>query len=178
MAAATDRDVWFLDESHFQQHGGRVAMWVPPEENDPIQWMAPTRKNISLFGAVNARTGKLITQFEKTFNADTFEDFLKRLLRHRGPDRHMVIILDNARYHHARKLKPLLRKYRRVLTLSFLPPYSPELNNIERVWKLLRRLCVHNRYFPQLEELVAAISNQADVWSKANGDLRRLCCII
>lgn len=146
MAAATDRDVWFLDESHFQQHGSRVAMWVPPEENDPIQWMAPTRKNISLFGAVNARTGKLITQFEKTFNADTFEDFLKRLLRHRGPDRHMVIILDNARYHHARKLKPLLRKYRRVLTLSFLPPYSPELNNIERVWKLLRRLCVHNRY--------------------------------
>ena len=153
-------------------------MWVPPEENDPIQWLAPTRKNISLFGAVNARTGKLITQFEKTFNADTFEVFIKHLLRHRGPDRKMVIILDNARYHHARKLKPLLRKYRRVLTLSFLPPYSPELNNIERVWKLLRRLCVHNRYFPQLEELVSAISNQTDVWSKPNTDLRRLCCII
>ena len=153
-------------------------MWVPPEEDDPIQLMAPTRESVSLFGAVNARTGKLITQFEKTFNADTFEDFLKYLLRHRTPDRKIIIILDNARYHHARKLKPLLRKNRRVLKLLFLPPYSPELNNIERVWKLLRRLCVHNRYFPQLEELVAAISNQTDIWSKPNSVMQRLCCII
>ena len=51
----------------------------------------------------------------------------------------MVLVLDNARYHHAVLLKPLLRKYRAVLTLLFLPPYSPQLAPIERVWKLARR---------------------------------------
>ena len=41
--------------------------------------------------------------------------------------------------------------------LDYLPPYSPELNPIERVWNLTRRQCLHNRYFPVLEEVVAAV---------------------
>jgi transposase len=45
----------------------------------------------------------------------------------------MVVVLDNARYHHAALLAPLRRKYRRVLTLLFLPPYSPQLAPIEWV---------------------------------------------
>jgi hypothetical protein len=43
-------------------------MWVPPEDKDPILLLAPTRKSVSLFGAVNLRNGKLVTQFEKKFN--------------------------------------------------------------------------------------------------------------
>ena len=70
------------------------------------------------------------------FNAETFEAFLKKLLRHRARDRKMVVILDNARYHHARLLSPLLHRYRRQLSLLFLPPYCPQLVPIERVWKL------------------------------------------
>jgi transposase len=56
----------------------------------------------------------------------------------------MVVVLDNARWHHARALRPWLSKHRRVLRLDFLPPYSPDLNPVERVWKLTRRLCTHN----------------------------------
>jgi transposase len=56
-----------------------------------------------------------------TLNALTFETFLKKLLRHRSRGKRMVVVLDNAR-HHAILLAPLLRKYRKVLTLLFLPP--------------------------------------------------------
>jgi transposase len=41
--------------------------------------------------------------------------------------------------------------------LDYLPPYSPELNPIERLWKLKRRQCIHNRYFPTLDEVVAVL---------------------
>ncbi len=58
-------------------------MWVPPEDKDPILLMAPTRKSISLFGAVQVAEGRLVTQFEKSFNAITFQSFLQHLLRHR-----------------------------------------------------------------------------------------------
>ena len=97
-------------------------MWVPPESRDPILLHAPTRKSVACFGAVSLRTGKFIRSLCVTFNAATFETFLKTPLRHRSRDTRMVLVLDNARYHHAVLLKPLLRKYRAVLTLLFLPP--------------------------------------------------------
>ncbi len=127
-------------------------MWVPPEETDPVLLHAPTRKSVALFGAVELRTGQLVTQFAPQFNAVTFETFLRRLLRHRRTHRRLVLVLDNARYHHATRLQPLLAAYREVLSCAFLPPYSPDLNPIERVWKLARKLCTHNQYFPLLSD--------------------------
>ena len=152
-------------------------MWVPPEDIDPIQLLAPTRKSIALFGAVNITRGHLLTQFEKKFNAMTFQSFLENLLKHRARSRRIVIILDNAKYHHANLLKPFLQKYRKRLRLEFLPPYSPELNPIERVWKLTRRLCTHNEYFPNLAALQEAVSERLSMWEKPNEVLRKLCCI-
>lgn len=102
-------------------------MWGPPEIKDPVLRHAPTRKSMACFGAVSLRTGKFVCSLCTTFNAATFETFLKTLLRHRSRGMRMVLVLDNARYHHAVLLKPLRRKYRAVLTLLFLPPYSPQL---------------------------------------------------
>ncbi len=61
--------------------------------------------------------------------------------------------------------------------LDFLPPYSPDLNPIERVWKLTRRLCLHNRYFGFLDGVVADVEDQSAEWTKPNDPLRRLCAI-
>jgi transposase len=112
------------------------------------------------------------------FTAQTFEAFLKQLLKHRARGKRIVIVLDNARYHHAVSLAPLTRKYRRVLTLLFLPPCSPQLAPIERVWKLARRLATHNRYFATLDELLAAVDSCFERWRRPNSVLRRLCGII
>ncbi|MFH0990955.1 MAG: transposase, partial [bacterium] len=68
-------------------------------------------------------------------------------------------------------------KHRHVLRLDFLPPYSPELNTVERVWKLTRTLCTHNRYFEHLDDLIDAVIMQFQVWKKPNGILQRLCAI-
>lgn len=153
-------------------------MWVPPEDADPIVLHAPTRKSIAVFGAVRIDDGRLVASRDKNFDALTFLTFLEKLLRHRRKARKMVVVLDNARYHHARLIQPWLKIKRNVLQLLFLPPYSPELNPVERVWKLTRRVCTHNRYFPTLDEVVEAVFNQFDVWSKPNDTLRRLCAII
>ena len=153
-------------------------MWVPPEETDPVLLHAPTRKSVALFGAVQLRTGQLVTQFAPQFNAVTFGGFLRQLWRHRRPQRRLVLVLDNARYHHATLLQPFLAVHRTALTCAFLPPYSPNLNPIERVWKLARKLCTHNQYFPVLGDLVTAVGNQLAHWSRPNPILARLCGII
>lgn len=153
-------------------------MWVPPEIKDPVLLHAPTRKSVACFGAVSLRTGKFIRSLCVTFNAATFETFLKTLLRHRSRGMRMALVLDNARYHHAVLLKPLLRKYRAVLALLFLPPYSPQLAPIERVWKLARRMATPNRFFATLDAVLTAIATCFDRWSTPNSVLRRLCGII
>lgn len=98
--------MWSLDECHFQQQGTRTRMWVPPEIKDPVLLHAPTRKSVACFGAVNVRTGTFIRAISPKFDARTFEAFLKTLVRHRARDRRMVVVLDNARYHHASLLPP------------------------------------------------------------------------
>lgn len=148
-------------------------MWVPPEETDPVLLHAPTRKSVALLGAVNLRHGQLVTQQDPKFKGLTFGSFL-HLLRHRARGRCMVLILDNAPYHHAGLLKPFQRQHRPVLRLDYLPSHSPELNPIERVWKLARRLGTHHQYFPELQNLIDAVSQQMAVWQRPNSPLRRL----
>jgi len=172
-----DIDLWFEDECHFQQHGSRCAMWIPPEDIDPVVLQEPTRKSIGVFGAVRISDGCLVTSQEKTFNSMTFLYFLKKLLPFRKPGCKMLVILDNARWHHAKALTPWLTEHQDILRLDYLPPYSPDLNNIERVWKLVRKLCTHNRYFAMLQDIADAVFHQFNLWCQPNNTLRRLCAI-
>ena len=153
-------------------------MWVPPEDTDPVMLHAPTRKSVAVFGAVCVADGRFSSQRTEKFCAESFLAFLQDLITRRRKGRKMVVVLDNARYHHARMLAPWLKKHRKQLRLDFLPPYSPDLNHQERVWKLTRRLVTHNTYFPLLNELVEAVLRQFSTWDKPNETLRRLCALI
>lgn len=57
-----EKDVWSLDEVHFQQYGSRCRMWVPPETQDPILLHHPGRASVGYFGAVRLRDGKFVYQ--------------------------------------------------------------------------------------------------------------------
>ncbi len=173
-------DLWAIDEVHFQQHGSRYVMWVAPEEKDPVLLHHPTRKSVGYFAAVRLRDGKLVYRREDgKFNGESFLAFLKYLYRAgRSRGRRVVNIVDNATYHHARLHKEWREERSARFALEFLPPYSPQLNPIERVWKLTRRLSTHNRYFSSLEEVATAVESQFAQWSTANEALRRLCANI
>ena len=170
-------DIWYEDECHFQQHGSRCTTWFPPEEKDPVVLQTPTRKSKSVFGAVKTGNGRFIYQFSDVFNAVTFKEFIQEVVLHRQDEKVLLLILDNSRYHHAKMLHPWLEEHKNEIQLLFLPPYSPDLNSIERVWKLTRKLCTHNRYFPSLEDLFTAISDKFEEWTKPNEQLRKLCVI-
>lgn len=148
-------DLWALDEVPFQQHGSRCRMWVPPEDVDPVVWHHPTRRSVGDFGAVRLRDGKLAFRREPhRFNAQSFQAFLQDLRRcSTRSGRRVLVIADNARSHHAVFHQAWRRQHADHFALDFLPPYSPDLNPIERLWKLVRRLCLHNRTVAQLPRL-------------------------
>ena len=169
-----DTDIWSLDDCHFYQHGTTLAMWVPPEDTDKMVLQYPTRKGVSLFGAVNIRTEEFVGMVSNVFNAITFRRFLT-VLKKRGNEKRMQIILDNARYHQAKLLTQWLVDKKQFLFLDFLPPYSPKLNPIEGVWKLLKKLRLNNQYFPDVKGFIKVVVRQLLLWSEENGIIKTLC---
>lgn len=155
-------------------------MWIPPECKDPVVWHYPTRKSVGYFGAIRLCDGKMAYQRESdAFNAQSYWNFMKKLRQissHTG--RRVLVLADNARYHHARLHVQWRKKCSDRFALLFLPPYSPELNPIERVWKLTRRLVTHNRYFETVDQVADAVEKQFSLWGKPNSTLKKLCAII
>jgi transposase len=155
-------------------------MWIPPECKHPVVLQHPTRKSVGYFGAIRLRDGKFVYRRECTvFNAQTFWAFMKKLRQiscHTG--KRVLFLSDNARYHHAKMHADWRRFCSHAFALFFLPPYSPELNPIERVWKLTRRLAIHNRYFDQIDQVADAVESIFSHWRKPNTTLKKLCAII
>ncbi len=167
--------LWAGDEVHFQRHSTLTRMWGRRGQQPRVR-SASTREKVGFFGAVNVKTGDLITQPATTFNAESFKPFLQLLLHQtQGP---LSLILDNARWHRAKTLHPFFHQHRHRLVRRWLPPYSPELNPVERVWRLTRRLVTHNRYFTSLDDLEEAVTAQFAHWSAPNQTLHTLCANI
>lgn len=154
-------------------------MWVPPEVKDPVLLHHPTRRSVGYFAAVRLQDGRFLFRREQDrFNGETFFGFLQQLRDVAvGQDRRVVVITDNAKYHHALLHQTWREEQASRFALDFLPPYSPDLNPIERVWKLTRRLCLHNRYFPVFEEVIEAVESTFAQWAEGNETLRKLCAI-
>ena len=88
----------------------------------------------------------------------------------------IVLVLDNVRYHHAKRLKQFLENNKR-LELIYLPPYSPDLNPIERVWWYMRKSITHNRFMVSLEERKARFWQMFSHYLKPNQKILNICAI-
>jgi transposase len=121
----------YLDETGFAQaHPNRCA-WTLRGQQHLIPALRGKRLNVL---AALMSTGELNSvQFAQNMNSDLFVGFLDLIAE--KYDKPVVIILDNASVHTAKKIAPYLEAIeKKGLKLYFLPPYSPELNRIEKPW--------------------------------------------
>ena len=89
-----------------------------------------------LIGTLNYETGEIYVEEGDKYDAVVFLAFLKNIVvKYHGK---IVIILDNARIHHAKLLHDFLDEHKSRLFLTLLPPYSPNLNMIEELWGWLK----------------------------------------
>ncbi len=91
-----------------------------------------------MFGAWSLREQRFFWKSVKRGNAKTFIEFLHQL-RNQYKGRKIVIITDNASYHKCKKIREWLKKYPEIL-ITYIPPYSPEYNPVEQVWKWLKTM--------------------------------------
>ena len=111
---------------------------------------------VKLMGILDYETGKVYCEEHEKYDAQVFLDFLKQVLA-QYPKGKIVMILDNARIHHAKLIQPYLNEVKDRLELMFLPPYSPEMNLIEGLWGLIKSSVINNVFCSSLTKVSVAI---------------------
>jgi transposase len=153
----------FEDEVLFQQEGTIRQSWARRGVGFAV-YKHPCKKKCKFYGAVSIEEKpSFVFQKSEWFNSKTFKQFLEYLLT---VFEKIYLILDNVRYHKAKKLEPFLEENKERLTLFFLPPYSPELNAVEPVWKNTRKDSTHNRYFATMKCLTRAVQTRFRIYQK------------
>ncbi len=110
-----------------------------------------------LIGAVDPLAGRIHVAFSDTLKAQQFQHFLEGLLSRYKDAGKILVVLDNARAHRSKELKPFLETNKNKLKLLFLPPYSPDLNPMEWFWKFLRKQVTHNTFFGTFKNFQRAL---------------------
>lgn len=168
-----NHEVYFEDEVHFQRSTSIIRSWslkgIVSEIKSP-----PVKEKISFFGAMGADNGQLIIMEANPFCAVSFRSFLETVMKKATTKKKILMVLDNARYHHAKMNKEFIKEIKSRMELIYLPPYSPELNPIEFLWKKTRRAVTHNRYFESLEEQRISLKVFFNKFRKPNEELIRL----
>jgi transposase len=114
------------------------------------------RKRFSVLGAINVVSKELIMMTEAAYVGSMTVCALLKELAIRYYDRHIVLVLDNARYQRCRLV--LQTAERLQIQLLFLPPYSPNLNLIERLWKLVKKKVLYNHFYSDFQLFCGAIT--------------------
>ena len=125
----------YVDEAGFAQAHPNRSAWTRVGERHMIY--ARRGKRLNILGALLSSGELFAVKLWETTTALLFAGFLGLLATHVGKP--LTVILDNASVHKAKAIQPLLKVLeQKGLTLYFLPPYSPELNRIEKLWHKMK----------------------------------------
>jgi transposase len=145
----------FEDEASFQLEPTLHRTWAR-RGCQPIVPTLGQRKTAHVFGAVTLHNARFSWAFTDVFNGLTFLQFLKLLVRRFH--RKIFLIIDNGPCHNlGREGREWLWGNRHRIELCRLPPYSPEFNPTEGVWKTTRRETTHNRFFASTDDRDSAL---------------------
>lgn len=132
-------------------------------------------RGAKLIGSLDYETGEVLCIERETYDAQAFLEFLQTIRAHYSGKK-ITIVLDNARIHHATLIQPFLEDHRDQLELVFLPPYSPQLNLIEGLWKWLKASVINNVFFPNVQKIKLAVRGFIQAINKDKATvIDRLC---
>jgi transposase len=115
------------------------------------------RQRFNVLGALNAVTHQLITITNDSYiNSESVGQLLEKIaaLDLQTP---VTLVMDNARYQRCRYVLEIAARLN--IEILFLPPYSPNLNLIERLWKFVRKECLYDQYYEHFSLFKQSISD-------------------
>jgi transposase len=144
----------FQDEVEIHRHPTLSRIWSPVGRQPEVPAPGQNEKRV-VYGGVDYATGRITYTAAATKSGTHFVAFLVALLL-AYPGRKVRLVCDNGRFHHTKAVRAWLAEHRDRIEVFWLPPYSPSLNLIERLWGHLKRTVLANVLFKTLDDLQAA----------------------
>ena len=160
----------FGDASHPQGNGKPSYGWIYKGEEKQLKSNSG-RQHLNLNGVIDADTMKITLTMPATVNAQAMIELGKKIEKAYPGKKTIYWIVDNAKYHRANIFKEWLKAHPRIKIL-FLPPYSPNLNLIERLWRFFNEKVRNNAYFEKFSDFVLKAKEFFRCRTKFKGELR------
>lgn len=149
-----DETICFIDGVHPTHNTKPTFGWIKKGERKEIP-SNTGRQRLNLSGAFDIISGRVIIKEDMTLNAASTIEFFKKL-ELAYPKAHKVhVFCDNAKYYKNREVMNHLMTSK--IQIHFLPPYSPNLNPIERLWKFMNEKILYNKYYEKFSAFKKSI---------------------
>ena len=140
--------VYFADSTHPMLNPILSSGWIRKGQEFDIKTNSG-RQRVNINGAIELNTLNVVSRSCKKVNGRSMCDLLRAIRLRHPKARRICLILDNAPYNKSNRVRDLALELR--IKILYLPPYSPNLNPIERLWKFMKKKVMANRYYPDIE---------------------------
>lgn len=177
-SAYPDLIVLFADSAEVSLMPTITRCWSRVGQQKVIQTPGVRARKKWDWGAVEPTTGRTVHIVHSRRNNIGFRRLLAAISRvfelPTNPQRRVILIVDNDKAHKAKIVQKLLAKHGQRIQIEWLPPYSPELNPQEDIWRHMRRCVTHNNYFQHIEFLEDAVDDFHQELTTNTEQVRRL----
>ena len=151
-----DEVVLFADAVHPTHAVRPVGCWAPKDTKVSVA-QTSGRQRLNIHSAIDLETGK--TRMLEVATVDAISTIMLMMaIEAMYPGKRLIhLFLDNARYHHAKRVQAWLARPGCRIKLHFIPAYCPHLDPIERLWGLMHRNITHNKCYEKFADFKSAI---------------------
>ena len=149
-----DETICFADGVHPTHNTIATYGWIKKGERKEIASNSG-RSRLNLSGSLDILSKKLVIHEDVTLNANSTITFIKKIESSYPRASKVHLFCDNAKYYRNKEVKSYLETSK--VCMHFLPPYSPNLNPIERLWKWLKERVIYNTYYSEFEDFKQSI---------------------
>ena len=149
-----DETICFMDGVHPTHNVQTAYGWIKKGVRKEIPANCG-RSRLNLSGAIDVIDHKILVQEDKMLNANATISFIRKIEDAYQTKKRIHLFCDNARYYRNKNVTKYLKTSK--IQLHFLPPYSPNLNPIERLWKWMKERVIYNTYYSEFEDFKSAV---------------------
>jgi transposase len=157
-----------MDESGFTLNYPLSKCWMRVHQQTRLPASTQVRSGCLLAGVVDGYSAEVWMQPLQKLSSECLIGFFSWLFLEALPEDKLVLVMDNASSHRSQSLQAFFALFEHRVRVLWLPPYSPDMNLIERFWKHLKQRVTANRLFSGIQALLEAL--QAELIVQNNPD--------
>ena len=168
---SSENKILFMDGVHPQHNSKPAYGWFKKGKKAQIR-SNTGRKRVNINGVLDAENTEVIISSSESINAESTIELFKKVESNYYTAKNIWIICDNARYYRSKLVFEYLENSK--IKLEFLPPYAPNLNLIERLWRFMHKKVTYNKYYESFDIFKNKILDFFENIEKHKKDLKTL----